>query len=57
MLSQRYWISGLTNTEKCVIWDSKIGKYLGNGKGEFLTLDTWAEAEGIVKIMAKRVGA
>jgi hypothetical protein len=45
------------NTTKCVIWDSKTGKYVGNGKGEFLRLDTWAEAEYVVDIMVQRVGA
>lgn len=57
MLSQRYWISHLENTDKAVIWDSTLGKYLGNGKDEFLTLDTWKEADGVVKIMPQRVGA
>jgi len=56
-LSQRYWITGLMNTEKCAIWDSKIGKYICNGKGEVLFLGTWAEAEGIVNTMRERVGA
>lgn len=56
-LSQRYWISGLMNTTMCVIWDSKLGKYIGNGKGEHLRLDTWAEAESVVDIMVQRVGA
>lgn len=57
MLGQRYWISGLMNTTMCVIWDSKLGKYVGNGKGEFLRLDTWPEAEGVVADLIQRVGA
>lgn len=56
MLGQRYWISGLVNTTMCVIWDSKLGKYVGNGKGEFLRLDTWPEAEGVVADLIQRVG-
>lgn len=57
MLSQRYWISHLEGTDKCVIWDSKIVRFLGNGKGELLSLDSWSEAEDIVVEMAQRVGA
>lgn len=56
MLSQRYWIAGYGDTQ-AVIWDSKLAKYIGNGKGSFQVMDTWAEAEDIVKIMAQRVGA
>lgn len=56
MLTQRYWISGLENSDQCVIWDSKQVKYLGDGKGGFATFDTWAKAEEVVDIMAQRVG-
>lgn len=55
-LSQRYWIAGYGDTQ-AVIWDSKLAKYIGNGKGEFLRLDTWPEAEGVVADLVQRVGA
>jgi len=55
-LSQRYWITGYVG-DSVVIWDSKLGKNLGDGKCGTLVLDSWAEAEDVVDIMAKRVGA
>lgn len=55
-LSQRYWIAGYGDVQ-AVIWDSHLAKYVGNGKGSFLVLDTWKEAEDVVAIMAQRVGA
>lgn len=57
MLTQRYWISGLEGTDKCVIWDSKLIKYLGDGKGGFAQFDTWVQAEDAVSIMSERVAA
>lgn len=57
MLSQRYWVAGLEGTTQCVIWDSKLVKYLGNGKGGFATFDTWVRAEDVIDIMRERVGA
>lgn len=57
MLAKRYWVSGLEGTEKCVIWDSTLVKYLGDGKGGFATFDSWVQAEDVVEIMRERVGA
>jgi len=55
-LSQRYWITQYIG-DSVVIWDSRLGRNLGNGKYGPLVLDCWAEAESVVDVMAQRVGA
>lgn len=57
MLTQRYWIAGLKDSDQCAIWDSKLFRYLGDGKGGFAVFDTWVKAEEVVDIMRERVGA
>lgn len=41
---------------KCVIFDSKLGRSLGNGKGQTLVVEDYATGVSIARIMLKRVG-
>lgn len=54
---QRYSVKERVMNKGWVIWDSVLNKFLGDGKGEMLQVDSHVQAQSIVDIMVQRVGA
>lgn len=58
MKTQRYFVTPIMGgSGKCVVFDSKLGHNLGNGKGKTLVVESYEEGRDIVGIMSERVGA
>lgn len=53
----RYTIKQRIGNKGWVIWDSKLNKFLGDGKENLLTSETYDIALTRVSIMVQRVGA
>lgn len=53
----RYTIKQRVMNKGWVIWDSKLNKFLGDGKEGLATSETYDRALTMVSIMTQRVGA
>lgn len=53
----RYEIKQRVMDKGWVIWDTALGRFIGNGKGEMLTLPTMGQTIHVVSILRERVGA
>lgn len=53
----RYAIGFEEDSDEFTIFDTKLFRLVGNGKGKALVLDSQDEAMEIVDIMVQRVGA
>lgn len=54
---ERYAIKQRIGNKGWVIWDSKLSKFLGDGKEGLATSETYDNALTVVSTMAQRVGA
>lgn len=53
----RYAIGFEEDTDEFTIFDTKLFRLVGNGKGKALVLDSQDEAMEVIDIMVQRVGA
>lgn len=53
----RYAIGFEEDSDEFTIFDTKLFRLVGDGKGKALVLDSQDEAMGIIDIMVQRVGA
>lgn len=53
----RYAIGFEEDSDEFTIFDTKLFRLVGNGKGKALVLDSQDEAMQIIDIMVQRVGA
>lgn len=53
----RYAIGFEEDSDEFTIYDTKLRRLIGNGKGKALILDSQDEAMRVVDIMSQRVGA
>lgn len=53
----RYAIGFEEDSDEVTIFDTKLFRLVGNGKGKALVLDSQDEAMEVIDIMVQRVGA
>lgn len=53
----RYTIKQRVMHKGWVIWDAQLERFIGNGKGEVLTLPTMNQVVNVVADLRQRVGA
>lgn len=53
----RYHVGFGKGVNGWVIWDHKLGRFIGDGKGNVLTLSYRDQALDVIDILVERVGA